>query len=294
MIHPRVVRIPRSQGIRWLGLVAVVASLASGVGGLMVLTHGSAGQARSALVGQPQAPLAVQALISHVDQFVQRAKLTASDGTEFDELGTSVAVSGNTIAVGAPNATVGANFEQGAVYVFTGAGPGRAGATQTAKLTASDGVPEGLLGSAVAISGNTIVAGAPTLPESGGQAAVYVFVRHGSGWTNATQTAKLTASDGADGDNFGLSVGISGETVAIGANLATVGPNADQGALYVFTAPGSGWANATQTTKLTASDGAFVDRFGTSVAISGNTIAVGAPGATVNANFLQGAAYVFT
>jgi hypothetical protein len=63
--------------------------------------------------------------------------------------------------------------------------------------------------------------------------------------------------------------------------------------LFVAVTPRPGWAKTTQTTRLTPSDGAFVDRLGTSVAISGNTVAAGAPGATVNADFLQGAAYVF-
>ena len=88
------------------------------------------------------------------------------------------------------------------------------------------------------------------------QGAAYVFTEPGSGWANMTQTAKLTASDGAAGDDFGTSVSISGNTVVVGAPDATVGANSGQGAAYVFTEPGSGWANTTQTAKLTASDGA--------------------------------------
>ena len=90
-----------------------------------------------------------------------------------------------------------------------------------------------------------------------------------------TQTAKLTASDGAADDYFGYSVSISGNTVVVGADSATVGGNAPGGGLR-FTEPGSGWANMTQTAKLTASDGAAGDRFGCSVSISGNTVVVGA------------------
>ena len=103
-----------------------------------------------------------------------------------------------------------------------------------------------------------------------------MFTEPGSGWANMTQTAKLTASDGAAGDYFGYSVSISGNTVVVGAS-ATVGTNSYQGAAYVFTEPGSGWANMTQTAKLTASDGAAGDDFGNSVSISGNTVVVGAP-----------------
>ena len=89
-----------------------------------------------------------------------------------------------------------------------------------------------------------------------------MFTEPGSGWADMTQTAKLTASDGAADDDFGYSVSISGNTVVVGAPYATVGGNSDQGAAYVFTEPGSGWANMTQTAKLTASDGAAGDEFG--------------------------------
>ena len=78
--------------------------------------------------------------------------------------------------------------------------------------------------------------------------------------------------------SFGDSVSISGNTVVVGAPDATIGSNSQQGAAYVFTESGSGWANMTQTAKLTASDGAAGDAFGISVSISGNTVVVGAPG----------------
>ena len=109
-----------------------------------------------------------------------------------------------------------------------------------------------------------------------------------------TQTAKLTASDGMADDNFGDSVAISGNTLVVGALNATVGGNPAQGAAYVFTEPSSGWADTTQTAKLTASDGAAGDCFGCSVSISGNTVVVGAVSATViGDNVGPGAAYVF-
>ncbi|HYK67058.1 MAG TPA: FG-GAP repeat protein, partial [Streptosporangiaceae bacterium] len=145
----------------------------------------------------------------------------------------------------------------------------------------------------IAVSGSTIVVGAPDaniLPFNFGEGAAYVFVEPRSGWADATQTAKLTHSDGGNATVFGISVGISGDTVVAGAGLATVGANFDQGAAYIFVRPGSGWADETQTAKLTASDGAAGDQFGTSVAISGNTAVAGAPGATASGNFLQGAA----
>jgi len=117
-----------------------------------------------------------------------------------------------------------------------------------------------------------------------------VFTESGTVWT---QAAKLTASDGAAGDYFGCSASISGDMVVVGAQNATIGSNANQGAAYVFTEPVSGWVNMTQAAKLTASDGATGDNFGSSVAISGTTVVVGAQGVTVGSNIVQGAAYVF-
>ncbi len=121
------------------------------------------------------------------------------------------------------------------------------------------------------------------------QGSAYVFVKPGGGWASATETAKLTASDGAASDLFGQSVAISGDTVVVGADGDDVGANADQGSAYVFVKPGGGWVSATETAKLTASDGAANDLFGTSVAVSGDTVVVGSPGASGD----RGAAYVF-
>ena len=224
----------------------------------------------------------------------ETAKLTASDGQANDEFGYSVAISGNTVVVAAEFATVGTSA-QGAAYVFTEPSSGWADMTQTAKLTASDGAAGDGFGCSVSISGNTAVVGADTAHGvNGPQGAAYVFDQPHSGWTNMTQTAKLTASDGQANDEFGCSVLISGSTAVVGAFAATVGINSHQGAAYVFTQPSSGWTNMTQTAKLTASDGQANDEFGCSVAVSGNAAVVGAAYATVGANDYQGAAYVFT
>ena len=164
---------------------------------------------------------------------------------------------------------------------------------QEAKLTVSDGVADGLFGSSVAISGNTVVVGAPGMVGNymAGPGSAYVFAESASRWT---EVATLTASDGAAGDGFGCSVAISGSTVVVGAPNAAVGSNGSQGAVYVFTESKSGWANMTQTARLTASDGVTSDGLGSSVGISGNTVVAGAPGAAVGGNLLRGAVYLFT
>jgi hypothetical protein len=216
----------------------------------------------------------------------QQQKLTASDGAAFDSFGQSVAISGETAIVGAPLDDVGANGNQGSAYVFV-----RVGATwsQQQKLTASDGATFDFFGFSVAISGETAIVGA-SLDDVGAnadQGSAYVFVRVGTMWS---EQQKLTASDGAAGDQFGIAVALSGETAIVGANLGDVGANVDQGSAYVFVRVGATWS---EQQKLTASDGAADDRFGQSVALSGETAIVGANLDDVGANADQGSAYVF-
>jgi len=205
----------------------------------------------------------------------QTAKLIAADGTQNDGFGTSVAISGDTVVIGA--------YHDDSAYVFVKPSSGWANMTQTAKLTASDGGESEGFGYSVAISGDTVVVGAYSDDDKGaGSGSAYVFVKPSSGWANMTQTAKLTASDGAVYDFFGFSVAISGDTVVAGAR-------GNANSAYVFVKPGSGWANMTQTAKLTSSDGAAGDLFGFSVTISGDTIVAGAP----DDNYDHGSAYVF-
>ncbi|MBS1796079.1 MAG: FG-GAP repeat protein, partial [Acidobacteria bacterium] len=216
----------------------------------------------------------------------QQAQLTAADGAPGDQFGYSVAISGDTVVVGASGDTVGANPAQGSAYVFTRSG---AAWTQQQKLLAADGAAFDQFGGSVAISGDTVLIGASrdTIGASSNQGSAYIFVRSGAAWS---QQAQLLASDGAANDQFGESVGISGDTAIVGAFAHTVGANAAQGSAYVFTRSGAAW---TQQAQLTAADGAGNDQFGWSVAISGDTAVVGAYVGTVGANAVQGSAYVF-
>ncbi|MGH9431879.1 MAG: FG-GAP repeat protein [Terriglobia bacterium] len=220
----------------------------------------------------------------------QTAKLTASDGAANNQFGFAAAISGNTIVVGSHAA----NGARGAVYVFVEPQTGWVDMTETAKLTGSDITQGDLLGRSVAISGNTVVAGA-TLAATGFKkrpGAAYVFVEPPAGWANMKQTAKLTTSDGVNGEQVGYSVGIDGGTVVVGAP-SPAPKSASPGTAYVFVEPPAGWANMTQTAKLTASDGVAGDRLGNLVAISGNTVVAGAPLAQIGSHVNQGAAYVF-
>jgi hypothetical protein len=210
--------------------------------------------------------------------WTQQAKLTASDGAPNQFFGWSVCISGDTAVAGA----IADGNWRGSAYVFV-----RSGTiwTQQAKLTASDGVSGDHFGYSVALDGDTAVVGA--FKDDSWMGSAYIFVRSGTTWT---QQAKLTASDGTIGDNFGSSVALSGETAVVGAIGDDVGANAEQGSAYVFVRSGTIW---TQQAKVIAFDGAGGDYFGWSVALCGDTAVAGAVYHDVMGNSNQGAAYVF-
>lgn len=219
--------------------------------------------------------------------WTQQARLIAVDGAADDLFGFSVALSGDTALVGAYRHNVGANADQGSAYVFKRVGTAW---TQQQQLTAADGAAGDFFGDSVALSGNTALVGADghDIGANVNQGAAYVFGRTGGIWT-AQQ--KLTAGDGADGDNFGVSVALRGDTALVGADADDVGANASQGSAYVFSRVGGVWNESAQ---LISGDGAPFDLFGVSVALSGNTALVGAAGDDLGANVDQGSAYVFT
>ena len=133
---------------------------------------------------------------------------------------------------------------------------------EQAKLTASDAAASDEFGVAVAVDGDTAVVGAFGDDDRGASSgAAYVFTRIGSTWT---EQAKLTATDAAASDEFGVSVAVDSDTAVIGTNRGD-GNIANSGAAYVFTRTGTTW---TPQAKLTASDGALNDFFGSSVALS--------------------------
>ena len=213
----------------------------------------------------------------------EQAKLTAADGAAGDEFGYSVAILGDTAVIGAARDDD-KGKDSGSAYVFTRSGTSW---SQQAKLTAADGAAGDVFSISVALSGDTAVIGADLNDEKGDNSgAAYVFTRSGSTWS---QQAKLTADDGAAGDLFGIRVALSGVTAVIGAARDDdKGDNA--GAAYVFIRSGTRWS---QRAKLTADDGAANDRFGTRVAVSGNTAVTGAILDDDNSDN-SGSAYVFT
>ncbi len=265
-----------------------------------------------------------------VDPIIQQAYLKGSNTSHGDAFGYSVAISGDTIVVGAwaqDGSATGVNGDQegedaiasGAAYVIV-----REGGlwSQQAYLKASNTDTLDRFGNAVAISGDTIVVGAAredsnatgvngnqgdnNTMESG---AAYVFVRNGEAWS---QQAYLKASNTAAGDLFGWSVAVSNDTVVIGAvseSSNATGVNGNQndnstmesGAAYVFVRNGGLWS---QQAYLKASNPDVSDFFGGAVAISGDSIIVGSSSEDSNAVGINGnqsdnsaenagAAYVF-
>ena len=140
-----------------------------------------------------------------IDPVIEQAKLTASDGMADHHFGYSVSVSGDTIVVGAHG------DDNGSAYVFE---KSSGGWTEVAKLTASDAAEEDYFGYSVSVSGGTIVVGAHGDGDSNSGSA-YVFEKSNEGWT---EVAKLTASDAAVDDGFGLSVSVSGDTIVVGSD----------------------------------------------------------------------------
>jgi hypothetical protein len=228
-------------------------------------------------------------------------KLTATRGQTDEFFGESVAISGNTVIIGAPGRRVAGHAGQGAVDVFALPSSPTGSATQVAQLRAPDGAANDALGISVAVSGQTLIAGAD-LHQVGTveQGAAYIFVKPASGWRHARAVAQLAAEQGQGRELFGRSVAISPDTVVVGApdhdSIAPFhsGIAAEEGAAYVFVKPASGWAGSlTQTAQLADSDPGNGDQFGGALAISGATIAVGAPGHATGKSNEQGAGYVF-
>ena len=229
----------------------------------------------------------------------QQAYIKSSITSSGNNLGASVAVSGDTLVVGLPGESsnaVGVNgtinnsrVASGAAYVFVRS----AGAwSQQAFFKASNPGEHDEFGSAVAISGDTIVVAAENEDSNAtgvngdqtndtvtGSGAAYVFVRSGGVWT---QQAYLKASNTGQADLFGHSVAVDGDTIVVGAHQEDgAGVITDNfGAAYVFARSDGAWS---QQAYLQSSNPGIGDAFGISVAVDGDLAVVGAHGEDSNA-----------
>ena len=212
--------------------------------------------------------------------WVEVASLTASDAAIGAEFGYAVAISGDTAVVGAwlEDQAASVNSQFGAAYVFERNHGGLGAWGEVTKLTSSDSAPGDLFGFSVGIDGDTLVIGAWSDDHAAGVDAgsVYVFDRDQGGEEAWGEVAKLVASDGAAGDWFGTSCDIKGNRVVIGASGADDPNELDVGAAYVFERGAGSPSVWQEAAKLTASDKAAGDWFGVSIALSNDTIVVGA------------------
>ena len=216
----------------------------------------------------------------------QVSKPVAVDGTENDQFGVSVAISGDYAIVGS-HGDDDAGSSSGSAYIFARDIGGANNWGQVKKLTASDAAETDSFGHSVSISGDFAVVGARLNDDSGtSSGSAYVFNRDQGGADNWGEVKKLTASDATAGHQFGISVAIAGDVVVVGAHG---GPN---GSAYVFERNEGGANNFGETKKLVASDGSAGDQFGNAVAISGDTAIVGAMGDD-NPMGDAGSAYIF-
>jgi FG-GAP repeat len=205
------------------------------------------------------------------------AKLLPSDGAAGDRFGCSIAIDDGVVAVGAYRSSDHGQFS-GSAYLFdvaTGA--------QVAKLLPSDGAEGKEFGCSIAIEGGIVAIGASGDSANGyGAGAAYLFDA-----VSGTQSAKLIASDGAALDNFGYSIDIDGDAVAIGARWDD-DMGGGSGSAYFFDA-----TTGAEIAKLLASDGEAQDYFGWSIAVDDGVIVVGAPQDGNQNGGFAGSAYLF-
>ena len=200
--------------------------------------------------------------------WIQQAKLVADDADTGDKFGHSVAINGDTIIVGAPSETS-YGVDSGAAYVFTRTDQIW---TQQAKLTGTVLSVNSMFGWSVDIDDDTVAVGALNNESEGtGSGIAHVFIRTGGVWT---EQANLTASDTITNHNFGRSVALSENTLAVGAPGHN-SKGANTGAAYVFLRNENEW---TEQAKLTASDSYTTNKFGWSITADGDTVVVGATG----------------
>ena len=220
------------------------------------------------------------------DNWGEVKRITASDGAVGDSFGTSVSLSGDTLVVGASDDDD-KGFQSGSAYIFYRNQGGIDNWGEVAKLTASDGAAEDWFSYSVTLSGDTVVVGADYDDDNGlSSGSAYIFYRNQEGTDNWGEVAKLTASDGAEGDHFGWSVSLSGDTLVVGASWDS------SGSAYIFYRNEGGIDNWGEVKKITASDGAVGDLFGTSISLSVDTVVVGAKLDDDNGSS-AGTAYIF-
>ncbi|MDI3287929.1 hypothetical protein QHF83_31745, partial [Polyangium sp. 15x6] len=214
--------------------------------------------------------------------WTQQAKLVVPGAAQNDFVGSSVALDGDTALVGARGDDTAAGADAGAAYVFVRNGTSW---SLQAQLVASDAAMGDGFGVSVALDGDTALVGADLDDTATGvdSGSAYVFVRSGTTWT---QQAQILPSSGVAGGVFGRSVAVEADTALVGSPHGTAA-----GRVYVYVRTGATW---TQQASIGPSDGAADDRFGSAVALSGDSALIGCPYDNTGFGLDVGSAYVFT
>jgi hypothetical protein len=219
------------------------------------------------------------------NQWGEVTKLAPNDLSGYDYFGWSAAIDGDVIVVGAYSQTADSKTAAGAAYVYERDSNGDW--AEVTRLTASDASESAAFGRSVAVDGDVIVVGA-NQDQDQDMGAAYVFEKSSGVWS---EVAKLQASDGESGDNFGGAVDVDGDLMVIGA-LASDEATIDLGSAYVFQRGAGGGSDWTEVDKLLADDGQNGGNLGISVTISGDTIVAGAID-DYEGGIKSGAAYVY-
>jgi len=213
-------------------------------------------------------------------------KLLAGDGATMDLFGMAVALDQYTLVIGAPNADTSGFQDSGRAYVYTK----EKHFELAQELVASNPSSKVYFGIAVAVLGDTIAIGAPyTSDDKATQnGSVYIFTRNNND-NEYHETQILTASDGQFMDWFGWSLAMTDDILVIGSPYDD-NSGSEQGSVYIFGKNDDG--NWMQQQILWADDAADNDKFGSQLAISGTTIAVGVSDDS-DQGALAGSVYIF-
>lgn len=211
--------------------------------------------------------------------WTEQARIVPDDIAPGDTFGWFSAIEGEVAVIGSPKDDD-RGIDSGSVYIFVREGTNW---VQEAKLTASDGAPDDIYGGWLDISGATVAVGAYRNDRDGiNSGAVYVYVKQDGEWV---EQARLTGQDTGLGDQFGTTVKLQGERLAVGSIFAFGGATRT-GATYIFERTGSSWF---ERAKLTPLDTVQSGSFGLPVWLDGESMIVGSPALSGEA----GAAYVY-
>ena len=213
-------------------------------------------------VGTQRAPFAVYVYVGDNGTWTQQARLTSPTGSLTDRFGSSLAIQGNTLVIGAGSASVayvyelvnGSWIEQAVLAPIGGSGASFGGSSLNS----------------TAISGNTIAVGAPSEPTVlGTTGAVYTFTNANGVWT---QEARIVPSDPLVA-GFGLTVALQNDTLLIGAPFTQSATISQPGTAFVFKRQSGAWS---EQARLDAADPTPFALYGQNVSLDGNTAVIGA------------------